>query len=246
MSTNKVALVTGGSRGIGKSICLKLASEGFDIALVYSSSAAEAENVVEEIRALGVRAKAYQCDVASFAGTKELCKQVVVDMGQPYALVNNAGITRDKLMIQMKEEDFDRVIDVNLKGAFNMIRHLYSGFLRAREGAIINISSVVGTNGNAGQSNYAAAKAGLIGLTKSVAKELSARNITCNAVAPGMIETDMTSALPAGVQEAMLNAIPLSREGAAEEVASLVAYLASEKATYITGAVIAVDGGLSI
>ena len=246
MSTNKVALVTGGSRGIGKSICLKLASEGFNIALVYASSAAEAENVVEEIRALGVQAKAYQCDVASFADTKELCKQVAADMGQPYALVNNAGITRDKLMIQMKEEDFDRVIDVNLKGAFNMIRHLYSGFMRAREGSIINITSVVGTNGNAGQSNYAAAKAGLIGLTKSVAKELAARNITCNAVAPGMIETDMTAELPANVQEAMLSAIPLNREGKAEEVASLVGYLASEKAKYITGTVIAVDGGLSI
>ncbi len=243
---NKTALVTGASRGIGKAIALKLAESGMDIALIYAGNATAAEQCQKEIEALGVRAKAYQCDVSDYAAAGELVTSVLADLGPIWVLVNNAGITRDTLCMRMSEEDFDRVIAVNLKGAFNLIRHAAGSMIRSRAGRILNLTSVVGLMGNAGQANYAAAKAGLIGLTKSIAKELAGRGITCNAIAPGFIETDMTAALPAAVQQAILSAIPMKRRGSAQDVANLAAFLASEQAGYLTGAVIPVDGGMSM
>ena len=243
---NKVALVTGASRGIGKAIALKLAEAGMDIAIVYAGNTAAAEQCQKEVEALGVRAKTYQCDVSDFSAAGELVSSVIADLGPIWALVNNAGITKDTLGMRMKEEEFDRVIAVNLKGAFNLIRQACGGMMRSRAGRIINLTSVVGLMGNAGQANYAAAKAGLIGLTKSVAKELASRGVTCNAIAPGFIETDMTAAMPAAAQEAVLSAIPMKRCGQAEDVANLVAFLACEQAGYLTGAVIPVDGGMSM
>lgn len=243
---NKVALVTGASRGIGKAIALKLAEAGMDIAIVYAGNTAAAEQCQKEVEALGVRAKTYQCDVSDFSAAGELVSSVTADFGPIWALVNNAGITKDTLCMRMKEEEFDRVIAVNLKGAFNLIRQACGGMMRSRAGRIINLTSVVGLMGNAGQANYAAAKAGLIGLTKSVAKELASRGVTCNAIAPGFIETDMTAAMPAAAQEAVLSAIPMKRCGQAEDVANLAAFLACEQAGYLTGAVIPVDGGMSM
>ena len=196
MSLNgKTALVTGASRGIGRAIALRLAEDGANVAVIYAGSADKAEAVVNEITALGVNAKAYQCNVADSAAVNETVKAVTNDLGKIDILVNNAGITRDGLMLRMKDEDFDAVLDTNLKGAFNMIRACYSGFIRKKSGRIINISSVSGIMGNAGQANYSASKAGVIGLTKSVARELASRGITCNAVAPGFIQTDMTENL---------------------------------------------------
>ena len=193
MSLNgKTALVTGASRGIGRAIALRLAEDGANVAVIYAGSADKAEAVVNEITALGVNAKAYRCNVADSAAVNETVKAVTNDLGKIDILVNNAGITRDGLMLRMKDEDFDAVLDTNLKGAFNMIRACYSGFIRKKSGRIINISSVSGIMGNAGQANYSASKAGVIGLTKSVARELASRGITCNAVAPGFIQTDMT------------------------------------------------------
>ncbi|MDR3084947.1 MAG: 3-oxoacyl-[acyl-carrier-protein] reductase [Christensenellaceae bacterium] len=242
----KLALISGASRGIGRAISVALAQKGFDLALLYAGnedSAAETRRLCE---ALGAQARLYRCDVSGFDQSGETVKQVLAQQGPISALVNNAGITNDKLLLQMKEEDFSRVLDVNLKGAFNLIRHCAPGFIKRREGKILNISSVAGLMGNAGQANYAAAKAGLIGLTKSVAKELAPRGICCNALAPGFIETDMTAALPATAREALLSAIPLRRAGAAEEVGALAAFLLGESAGYITGAVIPIDGGLSM
>ena len=190
--SGKTALVTGASRGIGRAIALRLAEDGANVAVIYAGSADKAEAVVNEITALGVQAKAYQCNVADSAAVNETVKAVTNDLGKIDILVNNAGITRDGLMLRMKDEDFDAVLDTNLKGAFNMIRACYSGFIRKKSGRIINISSVSGIMGNAGQANYSASKAGVIGLTKSVARELASRGITCNAVAPGFIQTDMT------------------------------------------------------
>ena len=196
MSLNgKTALVTGASRGIGRAIVLRLAEDGANVAVIYAGSADKAEAVVNEITALGVNAKAYRCNVADSAAVNETVKAVTNDLGKTDILVNNAGITRDGLMLRMKDEDFDAVLDTNLKGAFNMIRACYSGFIRKKSGRIINISSVSGIMGNAGQANYSASKAGVIGLTKSVARELASRGITCNAVAPGFIQTDMTENL---------------------------------------------------
>ena len=246
MIKGKTALVTGASRGIGRAIALELAAQGMNVAVVYAGNTGAAQDTVEQLRSLGVQAQAYACNVADFAAVGALCKQVVTDLGPIYALVNNAGVTRDRLAAQMRQEDFDAVIDVNLKGAFHFIRHTYSNFLRQREGRIVNISSVVGLSGNAGQANYAASKAGLIGLTKSIAKELAPRGITCNAVAPGFIDTDMTRALPDAAREAFTTQIPLKRLGQAQDVAQLVAFLCSEGAGYITGAVIPVDGGLAM
>lgn len=245
MSLNgKTALVTGASRGIGRAIALRLAEDGANVAVIYAGSADKAEAVVNEITALGVNAKAYRCNVADSAAVNETVKTVTNDLGKIDILVNNAGITRDGLMLRMKDEDFDAVLDTNLKGAFNMIRACYSGFIRKKSGRIINISSVSGIMGNAGQANYSASKAGVIGLTKSVARELASRGITCNAVAPGFIQTDMTENL--GDNNPLLNSIPLGRMGKPEDIAAAVAFLASDSAAYITGEVLKVDGGLAI
>lgn len=245
MSLNgKTALVTGASRGIGRAIALRLAEDGANVAVIYAGSADKAEAVVNEITALGVNAKAYRCNVADSAAVNETVKAVTNDLGKIDILVNNAGITRDGLMLRMKDEDFDAVLDTNLKGAFNMIRACYSGFIRKKSGRIINISSVSGIMGNVGQANYSASKAGVIGLTKSVARELASRGITCNAVAPGFIQTDMTENL--GDNNPLLNSIPLGRMGKPEDIAAAVAFLASDSAAYITGEVLKVDGGLAI
>lgn len=244
--SGKNAVVTGSSRGIGKAIALKLASLGANVAVVYAGNAEKANETVSEIEALGVKAKAYMCNVADFEEVKALVADIIAEFGGIDILVNNAGIIRDGLVLSMKEEDFDRVIDVNLKGSFNMIKNTYQHFMKKRRGRIINISSIVGINGNAGQANYASAKAGIIGLTKSVAKELAARNVTVNAIAPGYIETDMTNSMPEKAKEAVMSSIPMKRVGQGEDIANAVAFLASDEASYITGEVIKVDGGMAI
>lgn len=242
MLKGKVALITGGSRGIGAAVARRLASEGADIAVVYSGSQSAAEALCQECtECYGVKAMAYQCNVADFDASRETVNQIKKEFGTVHILVNNAGITRDGLLAMMKESQFDDVISVNLKGAFNMIRHCSGMFIRNKGGRIINMSSVTGIMGNAGQANYAASKAGLIGLTKSVARELAPKGITCNAVAPGFIDTDMTKDLH---DSPLAAAIPLGRIGKPEEVADAVAFLA--KADYITGEVIRVDGGIAI
>lgn len=242
MLKGKTAIVTGGSRGIGAAIGRKLASMGANIAVIYAGNQQAAEAVCSQCKAAyGVEARAYRCNVASFEETKAAVAAVKADFGGVHILVNNAGITRDGLLAMMPEDAFDAVLDTNLKGAFHMIRHTTPLFLRAREGCIINISSVSGLMGNAGQCNYSASKAGLIGLTKSAAKELAPRGIRCNAIAPGFIRTDMT-----GTQEnnPLLAMIPLGRMGEAEEVAEAAAYLATAK--YVTGETIRVDGGIAM
>ena len=242
MLKGNVALITGGSRGIGAAVAKKLASLGADVAIVYSGNAEAADAVCQECReTYGVKAQAYRCNVADFAAVKELVGKVKADFGTVNILVNNAGITKDGLVATMREQDFDVVLSVNLKGTFNLIRHCTGIFLRNRGGRIINIASVTGIMGNAGQANYAASKAGIIGLTKSVARELAPRGITCNAVAPGFIDTDMTK----GLQDSPLAAaIPLGHMGTPEDVAGAVAYLAC--AGYVTGEVIRVDGGIAM
>lgn len=243
---SRVALISGASRGIGRAVALELARAGMDVALIYSNNEDAAEQVRKEAESMGVRAEKYACDVSDFGSCESTVKQIAADMGKISVLVNNAGTNRDMLAMRMKEEDFDRVIAVNLKGAFNLIRHTCAMIMRAECGRIINISSVVGISGNAGQANYAASKAGIIGLTKSVAKEFAARGVTCNAIAPGYIETDMTAAIPENKKEAILSSVPAGRPGTPEDVAKLVGFLASEQAGYITGAVIPVDGGMSM
>ncbi|MCL2392222.1 MAG: 3-oxoacyl-[acyl-carrier-protein] reductase [Oscillospiraceae bacterium] len=242
MLKGQVALITGASRGIGKAIALKLASLGADIAVIYAGNAEKAVEVCSEAQKLGVQAEAFNCDVSDFLAVKETVETIKQNLGTIDILINNAGITQDGLIMMMKEDAFDRVIDVNLKGAFNMIRHCSPIFLKKRTGKIINISSVAGVMGNAGQANYSASKAGLIGLTKTIAKELASRNICCNAVAPGFIKTDMTQDLAS--EESINSAIPLGRIGLPDEVAELTAFLCS--ADYITGQVICIDGGLAI
>lgn len=242
MLKGKVALVTGGSRGIGEAIVKKFASLGADVAVIYAGNAEKAEAVASYCESeYSVKAKAYKCNVADFEATKELVNQVKEDFGTVHILVNNAGITKDGLIAMMKEDAFDSVINTNLKGAFNMIRHLTGVFMRNREGAIINISSVAGIMGNSGQTNYSASKAGLIGLTKSVAKELAPRGVRCNAIAPGFIKTDMTEDQ---ADSPLLKMIPLGRMGETEDVADAAVYLATAK--YITGEVLKVDGGIAI
>ena len=242
----KTALVTGASRGIGRAIALELARQGADIAVNYARSAEAASQVVAEIEALGRRAVALSADVGDFTQAAALVKSTVSALGRLDILVNNAGITRDTLLLRMQEADWDEVLRVNLKGAFNTSKAAARLMARQRAGRIINVSSISGLMGQVGQANYSASKAGLIGLSKSMAREFAGRGITVNVVAPGFITTDMTAALPDGLREQMLKLIPLGRFGAVEDVASTVAFLASDVAAYITGVVLPVDGGLSM
>lgn len=244
--SNRLAVVTGGSRGIGRTICIELAKCGYDIVTCYTRGAAAAEETVAICKESGVEACAIQCDVSKEEDVIALFAKVKEQFGKIDVLVNNAGITRDDLMMKMSEEAFTQVIDTNLKGAFLCTREASKMMLRAKYGRIINISSVVGINGNAGQANYSASKAGLIGMTKSVAKELGGKGITANAVAPGFIQTEMTDVLPEDVKKSLLASIPRKSLGNTEDVANAVCFLASEKAGYITGQVLAVDGGMSM
>ena len=241
---NKVALVTGAGRGIGKEIAKTLASCGAFVVVNYNSSPDAAEQTVKEIIKQGGMAAPVQCDVSDFDACGKMMEMIINNYGHLDILVNNAGITRDGLIMKMSEEDFDRVLDTNLKGAFHTIRHASRYFLKQKSGKIINISSVSGVMGNAGQANYSASKAGVIGLTKSVARELASRGITCNAVAPGFIETEMTEAMPEAARETVKKQIPLQRTGQVSDVAGVAAFLASDLADYITGQVISVDGGM--
>ena len=244
MLAGKVALVTGASRGIGKAIACKLAREGAKVIINYNGSKEKAEAVKSEIEAAGGQAEVYQCDVSDYTACETFIQTVIKEEGSLDILVNNAGITKDGLLMKMSEEDFDKVLETNLKGAFNTIRFASSQMLRQKGGRIINMSSVVGVSGNAGQANYAASKAGVIGLTKAAARELASRGITVNAIAPGFIETDMTDVLSDKVKEASEAQIPLGHFGKPEDVAAAAAFLASEEAGYITGQVLHVDGGM--
>lgn len=246
MLKDKIAVVTGASRGIGRQIALTMAREGATVIVNYNGSAAKAEEVVKEICDAGGQAEAVRCNVSDYAKAEEFLKYVVGKYKRIDILVNNAGITRDNLLMKMSEEEFDAVIDINLKGAFNCVKHVSRQMLKQKGGRIINLSSVTGIMGNAGQANYCASKAGLIGLTKSVARELGSRGITVNAIAPGYIDTEMTAVLPDQIKETMLGQIPLKKPGTTEDVAELAAFLASDKAGYITGQVISVDGGMAM
>lgn len=247
MENRKIALVTGGSRGIGKAICMELAKEGMDIVFSYRNGEEEAKKAVSQIEEYQVKALAVKADVAKKEDSLQLIQEALTFGDQKIdVLVNNAGITRDNLMMRMTDEEFEQVIDTNLKGTFYMMREVSKLMLKKRSGRIINISSVVGIKGNAGQVNYAASKAGVIGMTKSLARELAGRKITVNAVAPGMIETDMTAAIPEKAKEEILNSIPMKEMGRPEDIAKAVAFLAGEGGRYITGQVISVDGGMAI
>lgn len=244
MKMTKSALVTGASRGIGRSIAIQLAEEGYKVAVNYAGNKEKADAVVEEIKAKGVEAFAIQANVANGDEVKAMIKEVVSQFGSVDVFVNNAGITRDNLLMRMKEQEWDDVIDTNLKGVFNCIQKVTPQMLRQKSGSIINLSSVVGAVGNPGQANYVATKAGVIGLTKSAARELASRNITVNAVAPGFIVSDMTDALSEELKAQMLEQIPLAKFGEDSDIANTVAFLASEKAKYITGQTIHVNGGM--
>lgn len=240
----RVAVVTGGSRGIGRAIALRLAESGADVALIYAGNQATADETAQQVRELGVRAMAVQCDVSDAQQAAAAIKQVRAELGPIDILVNNAGITRDGISLRMKPDDFRRVIDVNLTGAFLMAQAAMSDFVRRRSGRIINISSASGLMGNAGQANYSAAKAGMIGLTKTLARELAGRGVTVNAVAPGFVRTEMTAAMNEAALSEGLKSVPMGRMAEPEEIAEAVAFLASDRAAYITGTVLSVNGGL--
>lgn len=240
----QVVLVTGGSRGIGRAVALACAKEGAHVVINYAGNVKAAQSVVEEISEMGQKCLAVQADVSNAADVDRLIEEAIQDFGKIDVLVNNAGITRDGLLMRMKEEDWDAVLNTNLKGIYLCTKVVIKGMMKQRSGRIINMTSVVGVMGNTGQANYAAAKAGVIGFTKSMAKELASRNINVNAVAPGFIQSDMTAVLPENVQKAMTEAIPLARMGEAEEVADAVVFLASKASRYITGQVLHVDGGM--
>ena len=244
MLEGKIALVTGAGRGIGRAVALKLAGQGAVVVVNYNGSKERAEEVVKTILENGGTASVYQCSVSDFEACEKMIKDVIAQYGHLDILVNNAGITRDGLIMKMKEEDFDSVINVNLKGTFNTIRFASRAMVKQRKGKIINISSVSGVTGNAGQANYSASKAGIIGLTKSAARELASRNINVNAIAPGFVDTDMTITLSDKVKEGAKGQIPLGRFGKPEEIAELALFLSSEKSDYITGQVINIDGGM--
>lgn len=240
----KVALITGATRGIGKEIALTLAEAGYNIALNYRKENEELEKLKNEIKEKGVECLAVCGDVSNFEEVEKFVKEIIEKFGKIDVLVNNAGITKDMLLMRMKKEDFESVIDVNLVGTFNVTKNVISYMMKARTGRIVNISSVVGISGNAGQTNYSASKAGIIGFTKSLAKEVASRNINVNAVAPGFIETSMTEVLKEEIKEEIAKTIPLKRMGKAKDVANLVKFLVSEDSSYITGQVINVDGGM--
>ncbi|MES1039144.1 MULTISPECIES: 3-oxoacyl-[acyl-carrier-protein] reductase [Peribacillus] len=240
----KKALVTGASRGIGREVALELARQGADVAINYSGSEAKANEVVDEIKALGRKAFSIQCDVANSESVTSMIKEVIEQFDRVDILVNNAGITRDNLLMRMKEDEWDSVINTNLKGVFLCTKAVTRQMMKQRSGRIINMASIVGVSGNAGQANYVAAKAGVIGLTKTTAKELASRGITVNAIAPGFISTDMTGELPEEVQKAMLDQIPLARFGDPKDIAAVASFLASDASKYMTGQTLHVDGGM--
>ena len=246
MLDQKVALVTGASRGIGRSIAITLAQQGFFVVVNYRGSEARAQGVLGEIENAGGQGQIYPCDVASEADVKTMIETIVKQYGHLDVVVNNAGVTKDNLILRMKAEDLDLVLDTNLKGTFYCMKYAAKQMLRQRSGRIINISSIVGIHGNAGQVNYSASKAGIIGMTKSLARELGSRGITVNAIAPGYIQTEMTDVLPDAVKESILGTIPLKRMGQTKDIAEAVAFLASDKAAYITGQTISVDGGMGM
>ena len=246
MLEGQIALVTGASRGIGRQVALTLGAKGATVIVNYNGSAAKAEEVVKEIEAAGGKAEALQCNVSDFEACGQMLADIVSRHGRLDILVNNAGITRDNLLMKMSEEDFDAVVNTNLKGVFNCIKHIARQMLKQKSGRIINMSSVSGVLGNAGQANYCAAKAGVIGITKSAARELASRGITVNAVAPGFIVTEMTDVLSDSVKEAATEKIPMKKFGETQDIANAVAFLASDEAKYITGQVLCVDGGMAM
>ncbi len=241
---NKVALITGGSRGIGKGIAKKFAEQGANVAFTFLSSVEKAQAFEKELEALGIKAKGYQSDAANFAAAEKLIEEIVADFGKLDIVVNNAGITRDTLLMRMSEQQWDEVMETNLKSVFNISKFAIKPMMKARNGVFINLSSIVGINGNAGQANYSSSKAGIIAFTKSIAKELGSRNIRANVIAPGFIETEMTGELPEEIRKSWEQAVPLKRAGSTEDVANLAVFLASDMASYITGQTIQVCGGL--
>lgn len=242
---NKTALITGASRGIGEAIAIRFAEAGANVAFTYLSSEAKAQALEQKLNALGVKAKGYKSNAGSYQEAEQLINSIMTDFNALDVVVNNAGITKDNLMLRMSEQDWDDVIDINLKSVFNVTKFAIKPMMKARKGSIINLSSIVGMIGQAGQTNYSASKAGIIGFTKSVAKELGSRNIRCNAIAPGFIETDMTGELPEELKQTYFKSIPLGRFGKAEEVADVALFLASDMSNYVTGQVISVCGALN-